>query len=152
MTNADAVKMRRCPEWTRSRLFLLLLRCALGGVFIYAGLVKMENPAAFADSVASFRVLPPFLISIFALGLPVFEVTVGLMVLVGIPRGVGALSVILLSGIFVFALAQALVRGLEVDCGCFGNGTPSIGKTWLALSRASVLGATAFWIYRHESK
>ncbi len=51
----------------RSRWTLLLARLLVGGVFIYAGVTKVANPLSFADSIATFQILPPATISIFSL-------------------------------------------------------------------------------------
>jgi len=150
MTGAGCMTaVRRLPRWLS-----WLIRCTLGGIFIYAGWSKMGNPWAFADSIASFHLLPNRLISPLALGLPVFEVLAGIAIFIPIGRfqRVGALAILLLCGIFAMALAQALARGLSVDCGCFGSGAPSIGKTGLALARDLLIGAAAFWMYRQSDK
>jgi putative oxidoreductase len=126
------------------------LRWLVGGVFLYAGALKMGNPQAFADSIATFRLLPPLLISSLALGLPVFEMTCGLLLILGWGRRPAALGILLLAGVFAVALGQALVRGLEVDCGCFGGGAPSAAKTWWALGRDFVLSGLAWILYCAE--
>ena len=60
-----------------------------------------------------------------------------------------------LSIVFGIALGQALIRGLAVDCGCFGSGEPSTLKTWSSFGRAFLLLAASFWIlkaYRAEHR
>ena len=126
------------------------LRWLVGGIFLYAGILKIGNPQAFADSVATFQLLPSFLIPSLALGLPLFEITCGLLMILGWGRRPAALGILVLAGVFALALLQALLRGLEVDCGCFGGGAPSEGKTWLALGRDVVLGGLAWVLYRAE--
>ena len=65
------------------------------------------------------------------------------------PLRVAVLGTLMLACIFALALGQALIRGLEIDCGCFGDGTPSVWKTWASLGRDLLLGAAAFFLYRH---
>ena len=96
----------------------------LAGVFIYAGLDKLRDPLQFADSVAAFGMLPNALVTPFALGLPVFEVLCGLMVLLPPIRRIAALALTLVIAMFIVALVSALARGLTLDCGCFGAGAP----------------------------
>ena len=148
-----------------------LLQFLLGAVFVYAGAVKLRDPLAFADSIASFKILSVFLINPLALILPPLEVCTGLILVVTVVgqaaslavvgrmatepvalqlRRVGALSVIILSAIFCLALLFALLRGIQVDCGCFGSGKPSILKTWLALGRDILLLVAAATLYRRE--
>lgn len=128
----------------------LALRILVGGVFIWAGVLKIRDPLAFADSIASFELVPTAFISAMALALPVLEVIVGVLLVVGWQRRVASASVLLLCGVFAVALVQALVRGLEVDCGCFGAGEPSVMSTWVSLGRDLLLLVGAGIIYVRE--
>jgi putative oxidoreductase len=141
--------MRRFLE---NRWFLLTLRLALGGVFLYAGTTKALNPQAFADSIATFKILPPQLINIVALVLPPFEILLGLMLVSGWKARAASLAVAGLAIVFGIALGQALTRGLAVDCGCFGSGEPSVLKTWASFGRAFLLSATSCWVLRNATR
>lgn len=141
--------MRRFFE---NRWFVLALRVLIGGIFVYAGITKVINPQAFADSIATFQMLPPQLINIVALGLPPFEILIGLMLVTGWNVRAASLAVIGLSVVFGVALGQALVRGLAVDCGCFGSGEPSTLKTWASFGRALLLLVISFWIFWQAPK
>jgi len=136
--------MRRCFE---SRWFLLALRLALGGVFFYAGTIKLFDSQAFADSIATFKILPPSLINIVALGLPVFEILLGLILISGRKSHAASLAAAGLSIIFGVALGHALARGTAVDCGCFGSGEPSTMKTWASFGRTFLLLTASLFIY-----
>jgi hypothetical protein len=81
-----------------------------------------------------------------AMGLPPLEVILGVMLITGWRVRVASLGVLVLSIIFAFALGQALMRGLQVDCGCFGSGKPSTLKTLLALGRDVLLIAASSWL------
>ena len=58
-----------------------LLQFLLGAVFVYAGAVKLRDPLAFADSIATFKILPAFLVNPLALILPPLEVLTGVMLI-----------------------------------------------------------------------
>ncbi|MFZ4779144.1 MAG: MauE/DoxX family redox-associated membrane protein [Terrimicrobiaceae bacterium] len=141
--------MKRILE---SHRFLLLLRVALGGLFLYAGAVKIGNPQAFADSIATFKILPDYLINIVALGLPPFEILLGLMLVAGWKTRASSLALSALAFVFCIAFAQAMARGLSVECGCFGSGKPSPLKTWMSFGRAAMLLLAGAWIYSNKSK
>lgn len=136
--------MERCLG---NRWFLLLLRLVIGGAFLYAGYLKVRDGMAFADSIASFKILPSELINLMAMGLPPLEIFLGVMLVTGWRVRVASLGVLVLSIIFAFALGQALMRGLQVDCGCFGSGKPSALKTFLALGRDILLIAASSWLW-----
>lgn len=135
-----------------NRWFLLILRLLLGGMLLYAGSIKVGNSQSFADSIATFQMLPYPMINLLALGLPVFEIMVGVMLVANFRTRWAALAACLLTTIFAVALAQALIRGLVVDCGCFGGGKPSAAKTWMSLGRDLLLLAIAGLLYVKESR
>ena len=54
------------------RRVILLFRVVLGVTFIYASLDKIAHPDQFARIVYNYKILPGFLINIFAVTLPCF--------------------------------------------------------------------------------
>ena len=129
------------------RWLVLAIRIALGAAFVYAGAIKIQDPSELAITIASFQILPNLLISPLALALPPFEIICGTLLIVGIWRRPAALGITLLLAIFLIAIAAALARGLTIDCGCFGTGTPSRAKMWLDLGRDILLLAAALITY-----
>jgi putative oxidoreductase len=119
----------------------------LAVVFFYASIDKLRDPLQFADSVAAFAILPAALISPLALGLPPFEIACGLALLWPPSRRAGALAVALISIVFFTALVSALLRGLTLDCGCFGTGAPSRPRMWLELGLDVLLFLGAVFVY-----
>lgn len=99
----------------------LILRLLLGGVFVYAGFLKLQDPTAFLYSIRSFHLLEDPWAPLLAVTLPWLEIFCGLAVLVRLLY-TGAL--VFLNGsllVFLWALAYSWHRGLNVDCGCFGR-------------------------------
>ncbi len=127
-----------------------LLRWGIGAAFLYAGILKWRDPIGFSDSIATFHALPPQLINLAALALPPLEVFLGVLVILGIWTRQGLFGLGLLTAIFLFALAQALIRGLPVDCGCFGSGEPSLWGTWLAIGRDFIIFLLIIALYGQE--
>ena len=134
-----------------NRWVQLILRLLLGAIFISAGEIKLRAPLPFADSIATFRLLPGELINLLAIGLPVLELTVGGLLVIGWLKRGAALAAVLMTGIFALALTSALARGLPVDCGCFGSGETSIYHGSISLGRDLFLGGMASVLYWWES-
>jgi putative oxidoreductase len=128
----------------------LALSLGLAAVFFYASVDKIRDPLQFADIIAAFAILPHALISPLALSLPPFEIACGLLLLWTSTRHVGALAVAAVSVMFFTALLSALLRGLTLDCGCFGVGAPSRTRMWLELGLDVVLFVSALSIYFHS--
>jgi len=134
-------------DFLRNRFVLIALRWALAAVFIIAGCKKMGSPQAFADSIASFAILPNGLIALLALGLPPFEILAGLAIITGVQRRPALLGLALLTAVFMVVLGSAIARGLSIDCGCFGSGSPSPHEAWFALGRDVPILAVALFLY-----
>ena len=131
----------------KNKLFLFILRIVIGAVFLYAGILKMLHPLEFADSIATFDLLPSELINLVALALPPFEILLGGLLLPGGYRRQVAFSLWVLTVLFALFLIQAIVRGLEVDCGCFGSGEASAGSAWVSLARDFALMLGTGWLW-----
>ena len=98
---------------------LLFFRFALGGLFIYASLDKIQNPQKFSDLIDNFHVTPILVNNIFALTLPWVELIIGIGLISGIYMDAVLYLTILLLVWFIFILAQAVIRGIDTHCGCF---------------------------------
>ena len=126
------------------------LRVLVGGVFVYAGSVKLGDPASFAAQVEGFRLVRGVGAGWIAAYLPWLEVVAGLCLLGG-PLARGA--TVVLSGLlvaFLVALLSAWARGIDVACGCFGGGADAAGGLPLAVLRnvglLAALWVPAWWV------
>ncbi len=98
-----------------------ILRLTLGGIFLYAGAVKIIDPAGFATDIGNYRLLPHEWINALAITLPWIEVTAALLLIVGIWKRANALVITVMLVVFLIAIGQAVGRGLNISCGCFGT-------------------------------
>ena len=135
-------------SWTRGRIFLLIGRLALAGVFLVAGYIKFRQPwQLFAMQVDSYQMLSNWAVNVVAWGLPKFELLLGLLLLAGWQlRIVASVTTALLAGFFA-VMVRTYALGLEINCGCFGPGEKLGTKTLirdgslLALALAVAIGA-----------
>lgn len=124
----------------------LLLRLGLGAIFLVAGALKLRDPYAFALEISNYQLFPalsPWL----AAALPSTEIVVGVALVAG-PRPwvrAGALAAALMLGAFTVAATSAVVRGVNISCGCFGADSGPV--TWLTVLRDVAFVAAACWVY-----
>ena len=137
------------PEPLRQRT-ISTLRLVLGAILIYAAYVKIAAGwLSFAASVGSYEILPDWAVIFVANWLPWFELVLGLLVVSGFGiRWTGTLTTVLLTAFFA-AVTRAYIKGLKIDCGCFGPGE-ELGKLTLVrdgsfLAMAALLTVFAFW-------
>jgi len=105
----------------RNKGVLLAFRLVLGGLFVYAGAVKVLDPLDFAQNIRTYQLVGQSLSFIAAIVLPWLEILAGLALILGIWTRGAALVVAGLLVFFIVLTAVTMVRGLDVDCGCFGS-------------------------------
>lgn len=98
---------------------VLLFRLILGVMFIYASLDKIAHPEEFAKQIGYYKALPFGLENTVAIILPWTELIIGLCFLIGIfVDGATLLSIIMMI-VFILMISQAMLRGIDISCGCF---------------------------------
>jgi hypothetical protein len=103
-------------------------RFVLGFIFVYASIDKILHPAAFAETIYNYQILPDVLINVTAIVLPWLEFLIGSLLILGLwmPGAVFTCNALLL--LFFVTVLFNLARGLDIDCGCFTASTdPSSG-------------------------
>ena len=65
-------------------LVLFAARLVIGGLFLYASLYKIQDPAAFAVSIRNYGILPADWSNVAALTLPWIEIIAGSFLILGI--------------------------------------------------------------------
>jgi protein-disulfide isomerase/uncharacterized membrane protein YphA (DoxX/SURF4 family) len=98
------------------------LRLLLGGLWVFAGVQKIADPAASLRAVRGYQLLPESLVVVVGYGLPFLEVALGVLLVVGFGTRVMAAASVLLLIVFIVAIGSAWARGLRIECGCFGGG------------------------------
>ena len=104
----------------RNRWLLFIFRVIVGGVFIWAGVLKIVDPLDFASTIKNYQAFPGPLIFPIALVLPWIEVLSGVGLIAGILKRSSALITSLLLAGFMALVGSALLRGIDTACGCFG--------------------------------
>jgi len=97
----------------------IIIRLLLGFLFLYSALDKILAPAKFAEVIYNYRLLPVELLNICAIIVPWIEITIGMTLLLGVWVTANALLLSGLTIVFIGLLLSAIVRGLNIECGCF---------------------------------
>lgn len=128
-------------KWKKQQLFsgfILVVRLALGCLFIYGSLPKIRQPYDFLSSVYSYELVGPKLGMLVAMTLPYLELLVGICLVGGIFVGGALLVSAGMAALFTFILSSVLYRGLEISCGCFGPSDTGI-ITCFTVMRSSII-------------
>ena len=109
-------------------------RFALALVFIYAGVVKSNDIVAFAGQIANYQILPYAWNYLVAAILPYLELLCGMLMLLNMRVRPAVLVLLVLNIVFMLVLTSAIIRGFDIDCGCFKpeatNPTSPLAALW----------------------
>ena len=128
------------------RWLLLIGRIALGAVLIYAGYVKLQMPwINFAAQIEAYKLswLTDDAVVFIAKTLPWFEVVLGAALVIGFGLRWFAVMASLLLLFFFTILVRSYALGMNIDCGCFGEGDK---LTWKSLVRDGTLLALSLGV------
>jgi len=123
----------------------LVLRLYIAGLFIYAGMYKINYAAEFAEMIASYRLVPHWGVNFMAVTMPWIEVICGILLVCGIR----VRSAIVVAGgllvMFTLAIAVNLIWQAPISCGCFHTLEDTI--SWKTLVRDLIWIAMAVQVY-----
>jgi putative oxidoreductase len=125
------------------KLLARAARFLLGAIFLWASVTKVPDMAAFAESVANYRIVPPSLVPVVAAAVVGVEIAAGVALILNVWARAAALLLAALLAVFTVGLASALARGIDLACGCFG-GTDA--ATWWTVLRDVALLAWALGV------
>ena len=131
----------------------LLARLGLAAVFLTSGTVKALDPRETLVAVQGYQLFSSTAASVIASILPFLEIGVGLLLLVGMATRLAAILGAVLLLAFIAGVISAAVRGLAIDCGCFGGGGQvATGATTYTLEILRDVGflAMAGWLIRRS--
>jgi uncharacterized membrane protein YphA (DoxX/SURF4 family) len=110
-------RLRRAWPW-----LAVLARLVVGGVWLVAGLTKVGDPESSVRAVRAYQLVPDPLERTVGYALPLLEICLGVLLVVGLAQRLAAVaSAVLLAG-FIVGISAAWARGLQIECGCFGGG------------------------------
>jgi uncharacterized membrane protein YphA (DoxX/SURF4 family) len=101
------------------RYLALAFRLYLAGLFVYASMYKINYTAEFAETIATYQMVPYWLVNGMAVGLPWAELICGILLMVGIRVRSCAALLSSLMLIFTLAILVNLLRESPISCGCF---------------------------------
>lgn len=112
----------KTARWTNlltHPLLALAFRLYLGGLFIYASLYKINYTAEFAETIASYQMVPYWGVNLMAVILPWIELVSGILLVIGLRTRTVAAVVGFLLLLFTVGIVYNLLLGSEISCGCF---------------------------------
>ena len=102
----------------------LVARLVVGGLWIWAGVIKLPDPESSVTPVRAYQLLPLGLADVVGRVLPTLEFVVGVCLVLGLVTRVNAAVSALLQVASIAGIISVWSRGIAISCGCFGAGGP----------------------------
>src|SRR3977135_2539768 len=121
------------------RVIIWIGRLVLGGIFVYAGFSKLLMPnthlwpmfvlrfsismniSSFAQQVESYKMISPEASQVLAHHLPLLEIMLGLLLLIGWRLRIWATAITAIMVGFLAVVTRAYLLHMDINCGCFGT-------------------------------
>ena len=113
--------MKEILLWRGHPYLALPVRLYLAVIFLMACYHKIIEPGSFALDIATYQILPLYLVNLMAIILPWVELAAGAMFLSGFRTRAAAILIAGMMLVFTMAISIALAKGLDMSCGCFAS-------------------------------
>lgn len=124
------------------------IRLVVGAVFLYAGAIKIADPAAFAKNIYHYQMLPDLAVNLMALMLPWLECVAGAALILAprLRRGAAGWIVLMLL-MFTSAIVISILRGLDISCGCMSTSPDAARIGWKKVAENAGLLALSIYAF-----
>ena len=132
--------------------FGLISRLVLGGILLVAGWLKAFEFDTAQMAVRAYQVLPISVANVVGVILPWAEIAMAILLILGVAIRPMAIATAALMLLFIAAITQAGLRGLSIDCGCFGGGgtvEPGQTKYLQEIARDFIFFFLAAYLYKY---
>lgn len=122
-----------------------VFKLIIGFVFIYAAIGKIAEPQAFAKEILNYKIVGVEIARAISIFLPWVEAIIGIFLIFGIRSQTSALISTILLLLFNFLVLSAMIRGLNINCGCFAHHVEYVG--WKKVIENSVLILISIFVF-----
>ncbi len=109
------------------KVLLELIRIFLAFLFIFSALEKFKSLENFALSVDAYQIFPAILVNLITIVIPWLELFVGFGLLFKFKLRANLILYFILMVSFTILVIIAIIKGLDIECGCFGESSTRVG-------------------------
>lgn len=133
-----------------SQITIATITLVLTSLCLIAAAHKFSDLSGFKNILEAYQILPAALIGIAAWGLPLFELLIGIALLLPATFSIAAYAIAALFALYAVAMLSTILRGKALqDCGCGGpaqaNGQAQVLSYWHIIRNMFLL-AMALWV------
>lgn len=143
-----STRVEQVSNHTRIGVWIALLADLIVGIcLLYSGITHLGNPYFFLEAVANYRILGVETSVVTAALLSNAVTMLGIFLIMGQFKHAVRILAGCVFTLFFFAQLWALLTGLNIACGCFGNESEAVGFVSLArlIVLLALLGTAAYF-------
>lgn len=122
-------------------LLLTLLRLILALIFLIAAIEKIKSPEAFALSIDAYGIFSNWIINILTVFIPWMELFISFGLIFKFKLRANLVLYVFLMSAFTLIVAYAMIIGLDIECGCFGDSSEKVGWKKILENALIIFGA-----------
>lgn len=122
-------------------LLLTLLRLMLAMIFLIAAIEKLKSPQDFALSIDAYGIFNNLIINFLTIFIPWLELFIAFGLIFQFKMRSNLVLYIFLMSAFTLIVAYAMVIGLDIECGCFGDSSEKVGWKKILENALIIFGA-----------
>jgi hypothetical protein len=125
-------------------------RIAIATILFYTGLIHASQPYLFIYSLSAYQIIPIAIAGAFGLLLPYLHIILAVSIFSRLADRAALLFSALLFGTYACAQCFVLLKGVPIDCGCFGYSRRPV--TWESASIPFLLAGVALFLSYASSR
>jgi putative oxidoreductase len=118
-----------------ARVLVWAARISVAAVFVWAAIPKLYDLPTFVEDLRNYQTFPDPTVHLVAGIVPALELVGAAALVSGVKRNAGAIVLGLLTIGFIVLLSSVLVRGIDLQCGCFGRDVEAAAVGWPLVAR-----------------
>lgn len=121
-------------------VLITTIRFLLALIFLIAAIEKLKSPENFALSIDAYGIFSNLIINVLTILIPWLELFVGFGLIFSYKLKANLTLYLILVISFTFLISYAVVIGLDIECGCFGESSEKVGLRKILENVLIILG------------
>lgn len=130
--DVESASLQEVLSYRYGTLVENILVAGIAIVLMFTGLVHLGNPSFFLSSILKYDLVPLALAKQMAIVLPFLHVALAICLVLSIFKVSSLQIAAVLFAAYALAQGLALLRGVAIECGCFGIDSEPVGIWSLA--------------------
>ena len=126
-----------------------IIRLILAFIFVLSSIEKLKDPYAFALFVDAYQVFPDWIVNLSTLLIPWLELFIAFGLIFKFKLRANLILFGSLMIMFTLLVVIAMIKGLDIECGCYGESSSKVGLVKLVENFIIILSCLILYYHIH---